>query len=318
VHIAILSPVYRDQAAVRHLWSELDAALREAAITAHWWLVDDGSRQHWPATGWPESTGGLQQVSVLPLRRNLGHQRAIALGLAWIAAKTEVHAFTLVMDADGEDRPLDAVKLLRAAAEQPSPAPLVFAERTRRSEGLLFRLGYFFYLTLHRVMVGTAPKVGNFSVIPKEWLGWLVTDSDLWNHYAACVWKSRLPKKLIATTRGIRVHGHSQMNWSNLVTHGISAIACYRELMTVRLLGIAFGIFLLIILSAMVSLVLVACGKTLPTWLVPSLFFGSLMLVPIMIFGLVWCVHVLQQRQLAGFLPIRDYQYYIDTPIQLL
>ena len=43
---------------------------------------------------------------VLRLRRNVGHQRAIALGLTYLQVEAGCEA-VIVMDADGEDRPAD-------------------------------------------------------------------------------------------------------------------------------------------------------------------------------------------------------------------
>ena len=45
-------------------------------------------------------------------------------------------------------------------------------------------------------------RVGNFSVIPRDLLSRLVVVSELWNHYAAAVFKSRLP---FVTLKGERI-----------------------------------------------------------------------------------------------------------------
>ena len=44
--------------------------------------VDDGSSPAGDSAG--ASARALRRVDVLPLRRNLGHQRAIAVGLAYV------------------------------------------------------------------------------------------------------------------------------------------------------------------------------------------------------------------------------------------
>ena len=75
----------------------------------------------------------IARVDVLRLRRNVGHQRAIAIGLAFIHAHRPCRA-VVVMDADGEDRPSDVPRLLARLDAAGDPA-IVFAERTRRSSG---------------------------------------------------------------------------------------------------------------------------------------------------------------------------------------
>ncbi len=76
------------------------------------------------------------------LARNLGHQKAIALGIAYINADVRSD-FIIVMDADGEDRPEDIAKLLQESNKY--TGHVIFARRTGRSEGVIFRAFYFFY-----------------------------------------------------------------------------------------------------------------------------------------------------------------------------
>lgn len=52
----------------------------------------------------------IASMRLLVLRRNLGHQRAIAVGLCHADAKLDFDSI-LLMDADGEDAPEDAVRL---------------------------------------------------------------------------------------------------------------------------------------------------------------------------------------------------------------
>ena len=101
---------------------------------------------------------------------------------------------------------------------------IVFAERTKRSEGWRFLLFYSVYLFLHRVLVGQRVRVGNFSVMKRECLESLCTSSELWNHYAASAFATRQPMSFVRTNRAIRLAGHSKMNFSALVTHGLSVV----------------------------------------------------------------------------------------------
>ncbi len=125
----VLIPVYDDWAAVARVISELDATGRHFDVL----LVDDGSVTPCPAalTG----IAGAGAIEVLRLRRNLGHQRAIAIGLAYLESRGD-QSPVVIMDGDGEDQPADVLKLLDAA--DATPGRIVFAERTRRSEGWLF------------------------------------------------------------------------------------------------------------------------------------------------------------------------------------
>lgn len=317
MNIAILSPVYRDQTAVKLLCSALDEQLTHAEIQAHWWLIDDGSLETWSEDDWPQTRLGITGVTVLPLYRNVGHQRAIALGLSWLAKNhTTPVDFILVLDSDGEDQPSDAVRMLKQAITLGEKSPVIFAERTKRSENWLFRMGYGAYLLLHYLLVGTAPRVGNFSVLPGRYLQWLVTDSDLWNHYAACIWKSRLPKELVKTERGKRLIGASHMNWSTLILHGLSAIACYREILITRL---AFVAVLFSGLGGLLLATMIPGNHTL----LSAPFFPLLLSIAgagffTLIFLVLWCINVLQQRNQGLFVPIRDFSFLVGPPHTLL
>ena len=134
-------------------------------------LVDDGSGDPPPERlDW--SSQHLASIEVLRLRRNLGHQRAIAVGLSFIHAERPCRA-VLFMDGDGEDAPQDVSKLVETCAKT-GWRRAVFAKRSRRTEGIGFKLGYFGYKILHRMLTGHAIEVGNFSVIPERMVERLV------------------------------------------------------------------------------------------------------------------------------------------------
>src|SRR5262249_10223862 len=146
-------------------------------------------------------------IDILHLRRNLGSQRAIAIGLAYIEENITCGAVVL-MDSDGEDDPRDVPRLL-AKYQQEAGKKIVFAGRARRSESFLFRVFYLLYKVMHIVLTGRRIRVGNFSVIPRSHLRALVVVSEMWNHYAAAVFASQQPFVIVPTTRARRLAGES-------------------------------------------------------------------------------------------------------------
>ena len=73
----------------------------------------------------------------------------------------------------------------------------------------------------------------------------LVVVSELWNHYAAAVYKAKLPIGLIPAQRNCRLEGSSRMNLVALVVHGLSAMAVFGDRIGVRLLIlVSFGMSL--------------------------------------------------------------------------
>src|SRR5271166_2166499 len=252
MHIVILMPVYEDWDAALQLSRNIDAVLRDdGGISAEVLLVDDGSLSNCSRPNSDFDT--IERVSVLTLRRNLGHQRAIAVALAHLQQQRTADA-VVVMDADGEDRPEDIPVLLHAMKDAKRPTA-VFAERGRRLESLTFRMLYRCYSFLHKVFTGRDIRFGNFSVLPWSFLDSLVVCPELWNHYSATFLKSRLPYIRVRCNRARRLAGESRMNFVSLVIHGMSALFANQEVVGTRLLLMSLftsaGFFLL--LGAMVG-----------------------------------------------------------------
>jgi hypothetical protein len=305
-----LIPVFDDWTAVGRLLSELDGEIRTLAGNARVVLVDDGSPQvpvdELSRLALPAMSG----LSVLRLRRNLGHQRAIAIGLCYLHVNVPGE-FVIIMDGDGQDRPADVRRLLAAASASSSPA-VVFAERTRRSEGPLFFVLYRSYRILHWILTGERVRVGNFSVIPYALLPRLVSVSDLWNHYAAAVFKSRLPYTALPSARGVRYAGRSHMNVVGLVTHGLSAMAAFGDRIGVRLLGVTLLVALVLASGSLAALTLRLAGIIeIPAWAPYGIGLVVLVVFQTLAISLVFVLIILAGRDSSTFLPLRDYGFYI-------
>lgn len=234
LHVVVLMPLRDDWVSASELIRQLDQVITSYPCTIEIFLVDDGSLQRYNRDDFQSHFSAVRAIRILRLRRNLGHQRAIAIGLVHIQKTTSCGA-VLVMDSDGEDTPEGVVELLRAYSDTHG-AKAIFAERIRRSESLVFRCFYYLYRILHRGLTGISVRVGNFSILPSEYLNTLVAMSELWNHYAAAVFRSKLPFTMIPIPRGTRIAGTSRMNFAALVSHGLSAISVFGDILGVRLL----------------------------------------------------------------------------------
>src|SRR5947207_194211 len=106
----ILIPMYNDWEAAELLLDDLDRALAGHPMRAGVMFVDDGSTLPMPTGFGARPFAALQSVDVLRLLRNLGHQRAIAVGFVYVHQNIPCRA-VIVMDADGEDRPVDILRL---------------------------------------------------------------------------------------------------------------------------------------------------------------------------------------------------------------
>lgn len=182
-------------------------------------------------------------VEVVNLGTNLGHQRAIAVGLTELAARG-LTGPVIVMDADGEDRPAAIEELWEAHLQ--NPQAIVVAQRRERTEAVRFRLFYRIYRGLFRVLTGRRLDFGNFVLLPPAAVRRLVLMNELWNHFPAAIMRSRLPIVKVPIDRGTRYSGRSRMNFTALVNHGLAAIAAFVDAVFVRLLvltGVLLGGF---------------------------------------------------------------------------
>jgi polyisoprenyl-phosphate glycosyltransferase len=308
----IMIPVYNDWASLAQLLPRLDSALASHFLTVDVLVVDDGS------TLAPESEfesgafTSLRRIDVLRLRRNLGHQRAIAVGLAYIDDCLPTDA-VVVMDGDGEDDPADVPRLLERLEEEGNET-IVFAERVKRSESFVFRIFYVLFKLLHLVLTGKGVKVGNFSAIPRRRLSSLVVVAEIWNHYAAAIFRSRQPYCMIPTRRSRRLCGKSSMNFVSLVTHGLSAISVYSDVVGVRLLVLSIMLALLTFVGLLGAiLVRFATNLAIPGWASYTVGILLVLFVQAIMAAFVFSFVILGARHGTTFLPRRDYFYFIGS-----
>jgi polyisoprenyl-phosphate glycosyltransferase len=308
--IIILIPIFNDWKAFVSLLSCLDKVLYNHAVQAEILVVDDASTIPFAADLMPSQLSAIQRVSTLELKRNLGHQRAIAIGLAYIAANLPCKA-VVVMDGDGEDDPADVPRLIdRCQAEDFTK--VIFARRTKRSETMTFRSFYLLYKLVHKILTGYGIRVGNFSIIPHSYLDRIVVISEIWNHYAAGLLKAKIPFSEIATQRSTRLVGRSKMNFVSLVTHGISSISVYADVVGIRLLiALSIIISLITLLILAILLIKVFTDLAIPGWtsymigILCSIFLQSIML------AIVFALMNLNARNSYGFLLGQNYHYFV-------
>jgi len=310
--LLVLMPIYNDWEAVSLLLVGLDRVLAAGGISCRVLLVDDGSTTPASAAMSGHDYMAIERIDVLALRRNIGHQRAIAVALAYIDDRIKPGA-VVVMDGDGEDAPEDVPRLAKRLRESDGRT-VIFAERRRRSESLAFRAFYNLYRLAHVVLTGIPVRVGNFSIVPGSQLTRLVVVSELWNHYAAAVFKARLPRDTIPTVRAQRLSGRSRMNFVALVGHGLSALSVHAEVIGVRLLVMTSALVALVsVLLSVVVAVRVSTSLAIPGWATSAAGLLVVLLFQAIGFAVFFVFLVLHARSQPLFIPIRDYPYFVAS-----
>jgi polyisoprenyl-phosphate glycosyltransferase len=309
-------PVRDDWAAASELVKQLDKAVSASPYTIEILMVDDGSSQKYGAKDFAHHYSAIQNIRRLRLRRNLGHQRAIAIGLAHLQQTATCDA-VIVMDSDGEDTPEGVVELLNAF-ETTHGTTAIFAERSRRSESLVFRFFYQLYRVVHRALTGVSVRVGNFSILPPEYLNTLVAMSELWNHYAAAVFRSKLPFTMIPIPRGTRIAGTSKMNFVALVSHGLSAISVFGDIVGVRLLiGSLAGSFLAAAGIVAVAAIRLFTNRAIPGWATYATGALAIIMIQFITIAASFTFFALSSRTNLGFVPLRDYSLFVEDIVDI-
>jgi glycosyltransferase involved in cell wall biosynthesis len=310
--VVVIAPLRDDWASAAELIRRIDQTVSQNLAALQVLLVDDGSLLPSNAEDFSGPHSAVTKVSILRLRRNLGHQRAIAIGLSYVQQNIPCDA-VLVMDADGEDTAEGVAQLSKAFADL-NGSKAVFAERTRRSESLSFRVFYKVYKFLHFCLTGNRVRVGNFSILPASHLNPLIVMSELWNHYAAAVFRSSLPLTMIPIPRGTRIAGASRMNFVALVTHGLSAISVFADVVGVRLLILCLlGSFLAMICILSVVAVKFFTHSAIPGWATYASGTLVIILIQILTIATSFTFFMLSNRANLGFVPIRDYSFFAES-----
>jgi hypothetical protein len=231
-NIYCLTPVYNDWESFDVLIQEINKQSEKLEGYRFFILaINDGSTEE---NNFNFKTNKIP-ITVLNLKINIGHQRAIAVGLQYIYNEVLDYDYVIVMDSDGEDNPEHINELLDKVLKDENKK-IIFAQRKKRTESLIFRTGYFFYKMIFKFLTGQTINFGNYSIIPEKLLSKVVHQDNLWNHYSGGIIQSKIPFDKILLDRGKRYKGVSKMNFNNLIIHGLSSISVYFDFLSLRIL----------------------------------------------------------------------------------
>jgi glycosyltransferase involved in cell wall biosynthesis len=303
-NFAVVMPVYEDQEASTRLFRELFA---EYGTRAYVVAVDDGSINQ-PVQIEALQSAGVKGV-VITLKRNVGHQRAIAIGLNYVAEHMPGMPCTIVMDSDGEDTPQSIRELVEPM--QSPKVDVVVAQRKSRVETWRFKAFYVVYKALFQFLTGRKISFGNFMALKPAALKRVAAMQELWMHVAACVLTSKLRAQPQPIDRGPRFAGKSKMNFVGLALHGFRALMVFAEDVLVRVGIICAFVALFTVGASAVAIVLKLAGFATPGWF--SVALGILLLVFLQTGALTLMTLMLTGVVRAGAPNQIDYRAYIDV-----
>ena len=221
--IIILIPVYNDWDSLKKLIKEINDIIKDFNdINFECLIVNDCSTIPAPEIIKPNK---IKSMEILNMRENRGHARCNAFGIRHIFQNKKFDNIIL-MDGDGEDRPVEIKDLLEKINKNPKVS--VVAKRVKRSEGPLFQLLYQVHKLITILFTGKNVNFGNYSILTKDDVRKLHSEASLWSSFSGSVKKHINSLNEINSIRGLRYFGPSQMSLFKLVIHSLSIIAVFK------------------------------------------------------------------------------------------
>ncbi|UCV19541.1 glycosyltransferase [Ferribacterium limneticum] len=270
--LIVVTPVYEDRDVAERLFRELRALYGATLFVL---AVDDGSVRE------PLTVEVLERAKVdgaiLRLVRNVGHQRAIAIGLGYVAQIVQEGQTVVVMDSDGEDLPGSIKDLLDELRDE--RVDMAVAARRSRVETFRFKAFYVLYRLMFRVMTGKQIGFGNFMALKPHAVRRLASMQELQIHAAATAISSKLRIAVTSIARGPRYAGQSKMNFVGLVLHGFKAMMVFAEDVLVRVGVSCAGVGVITVLGIVSAIALKLTGYSTPGWFSVALGLMTLILM---------------------------------------
>ena len=221
--IIILIPVFNDWDSLEKLLGEIDETVKDIKnIFIECLIVNDASTIISPQFIKPKN---IKKINILDMKENRGHARCNAFGIRYVNENEDFDNLIL-MDSDGEDRPIELKLLIEKIIENPNIS--VVAKRIKRSEGPFFRFLYSLHKIITFVFTGQKINFGNYSCLTKSDVSKLSYKASLWSSYSGTFKKNIKDFNEINSTRGKRYFGPSKMSLFNLIIHSFSIIAVFK------------------------------------------------------------------------------------------
>lgn len=267
--LSVVTPMYDERAAVDEFVSRLRPVLDSLGVTYEVVAVDDGSRDATVAR-LLELRGSWPDLRVVSLRRNVGHQAALAAGL-----RSAHGDYVVSIDADLQDPPAVIAEMLAVAMSR--RVDVVYGVRTdRRADSPFKRRTAGLYYWLMRRLVGpwVTDQAGDFRLMSRAVV-------DVLNSLPSPVYRLVVPSlgfssATVSYVRAARVAGETKYPLGRMIRLTVDSVTSFSAapLRVATWLGlVSFLACLGLIVSGLVAW---GAGGTVPGW--TSLFVAVLLL----------------------------------------
>ena len=236
--VIILIPVFNDWDSLKKLIEEINENIKDFKdINFECLIVNDASTVDRPKLIKPNH---IKSFEILNMKKNKGHARCNAFGIRYIFQNKQFDHLIL-MDGDGEDRPVEIKSLINTANEKENIS--VVAKRVKRSEGPFFQFLYQVHKLITIIFTGKKIDFGNYCILIKKDIEKIYSEASLWSSFSGTVKKNIKKINEINSFRGLRYYGPSKMSLFKLLIHSFSIIAVFKYQVFLR------STFMIIVLS---------------------------------------------------------------------
>jgi hypothetical protein len=133
-----------------------------------------------------------------------------------------------------------------------------------------------------------------------------------WNHLAATISRSNIPVEKISIARGQRYSGKSRMKFTRLISHGLSAMSVFLDIMMIRVLLVSTLIMGFSLLGLLVVVMLrFFTDLAIPGWATTATGIFAVLGLQALILSTVATFIILQAEGSFRFVPAIDSHKYI-------
>ena len=222
-HIIVI-PVFNDWKSLNKLIQQLDIFLKNnKKIHNEILIIDDNSTDKINLK--LNKINSITKIKKITLKKNLGSQKAIAIGLSYLK-KIKGNFYITVMDGDGEDGPKHVKRMLNTAINY--PRHVITSNRKKRQESLLIIFMYKLHLIITFLFTYKWISFGNFSTFNKKNLKYLLSNNSSWFAHSSSVLKNCKVKNLYFK-REKRYYDKSKLGIFSLIEHSLRVNAVFYQ-----------------------------------------------------------------------------------------
>ena len=229
--IYIVLPTYNDWKSLEKVLEILNLRLKNLKKDIYILIINDCSKEKFKKT---KNFKNFKKIIVLNLKKNLGSQKAIYVGLKYLQKKIKDYNNVIIsiLDSDGEDDPKALKKLIQITERKKDF--FIFASRKGRTENRFLKIlnNARLYITL--ILTGKFINFGNFSSFPSSLLKRITLKDDIFLAFSSGVAKNYSKLFLYNVKKNKRFYDTSKVNIKFLIIHSIKIISVFYKIVFLR------------------------------------------------------------------------------------